>query len=95
MEISLAFTKNGDLRDWKGLGKANSHLPTAINDTPQTTFRWFSSIGATQFYPSKGYIPGPRNVHNAHLGKVTKVELYVVEPHVENTTKPSGDYKIL
>ena len=90
--ISLAFTKNGDLRDWKGLGKASPQLPTAIDDAPETSFRWFSSIGATQFYPSKGFIPGPRNVHDAHLGKVTKVELYVVEPHDQNITKPAGRY---
>ena len=73
--ISLAFDKNGDLNEWKGLGKnsAGNDGDAFVDDTPSNAY-WYSAIGAKKAW--YGGIPGPR--HSA-ISAISKVELYVMD----------------
>ena len=73
--ISLAFTKDSYLRDWRGLGKSPSNYPYAAIDDAPTESAWWTAIGATRLHYGK--IPGPRSDRASNIDAVTKVQLYV------------------
>ena len=87
--IFLAFTQDSYFNDWRGLGKSPSQFPqTLIDDAPEESF-WSSAIGATEYFPEKPFILGPKHTEIDNMN-VTKVELYVAKPFAK---KPSGNYQ--
>ena len=85
--ISLAFDRNSNLNEWRGLGKNEVvyNANTYIDDAP-TAANWFCAIGERTYWPpSSETIPGPRYItdswdNNWENSKVTKVTLYVYAP---------------
>ena len=76
-KISLALTKNGNGKPWKGIGKSDMEDNTLIDDTGSVR-DWWMAIGATEYInPNEKTIPGPW-LNNVGPGKsFKKVELYV------------------
>ena len=87
--IFLAFPHDSYSNPWRGLGRSLSQYPqSVIDDAPEENY-WSSAIGATEYYPSEPFIPGPLHTQG-HSTQVTRVELYVSKPFFH--MKPSGKY---
>ena len=79
-EIFLAFDKDSNNDDWRGLGKnlLGKDVAAVMDDSPDTS-NWFSAIGAKSYW-GNGTIPGPRHPtdHNSN-SQISMVELFVKE----------------
>ena len=92
--ISLAFTKNSYLKEWKGLGKNIKKYAedTYIDDAPNQ-FYWYSAVGAFRFWPDKNKptIPGPRlEPDPAKRSAITKVDLHAYNEERKLILKTKG-----
>jgi len=79
-EIFLAFDRNSNNDDWRGIGKnlVGNDVAVMMDDSPDTS-NWFSAIGAKSYW-GNGTIPGPRHPtdHNTN-SQISIVELFVKE----------------
>ena len=60
-KIFLAFDRNSNNDDWRGLGKnlVGNDVAVMMDDSPDTS-NWFSAIGAKSYWGNRT-IPGPRH----------------------------------
>ena len=79
--VFLAFEKDGNQRNWGGLG-LNSYDGKSIIDDSPSDLQWYSDIGALEEWTGK--IPGPKHLRDSYkYSRISKVELYALRPSVE------------
>ena len=80
-EIFLAFDRDGNKKEWKGLGRnsAVNYADAYLDDSPSQR-NWFSAIGAKKRWQKPYLIPGPRHPTDTTNSAIAKVELYVTQP---------------